>query len=95
MTADAVLTAAASRGTHGGAPRVGEVAMIGASDDAVAPCPEEATASRDDAPAMQVGRHAVALRWLACIPLHRGAHRWFPRYLGGYGRCSACGREWG
>ncbi len=32
--------------------------------------------------------------WLACTLLHRRAHRWYPRYLGGYDCCPACGREW-
>ena len=34
------------------------------------------------------------LGWLACTLLHRRAHRWYPRYLGSYGCCPVCGREW-
>ena len=32
--------------------------------------------------------------WLVCLMWHRRAHRAFLRYLGGYGRCLACGRMW-
>ena len=32
--------------------------------------------------------------WLTCTLLHRRMHRQFPRYLGGYGCCLECGREW-
>ena len=34
------------------------------------------------------------IRYLLCLIRHRGRHRWFPRYLGGYGRCWECGRTW-
>jgi hypothetical protein len=32
--------------------------------------------------------------WVVCTLRHRRAHRWFPRYLDGYGACSICGRRW-
>ena len=75
--------------------------MFGATDDEVCRIPEDPSAFRegaapheDDAlPAGGAG-HPGLRAWLACTLLHRRAHRWFPRYLGGYGRCSTCGREW-
>ena len=44
-------------------------------------------------PAGYAGRSGLR-GWLTCALLHRRVHRWYPRYLGGYGCCSACGREW-
>ena len=35
-----------------------------------------------------------ALAWAVCVLRHRAAHRWYPRYLAGYGACSTCGRGW-
>ena len=41
------------------------------------------------------GAGRAVLAWVVCTLRHRAAHRWYPRYLGGYGTCSICGREWG
>ena len=32
--------------------------------------------------------------WGVCVLRHRPAHRWYPRYLDGYGECVTCGRQW-
>jgi hypothetical protein len=39
-------------------------------------------------------RLSPVLAWAVCILRHRAAHRWYPRYLDGYGVCSTCGRGW-
>jgi len=69
--------------------------MFGATDDDEVYRISEADAASEDGslPSGAVGRPGL-LGWLACTLMHRRAHRWYPRYLGGYGCCSACGWEW-
>lgn len=62
--------------------------MLARADGAAVAADEVAPAS--DAPRP---RHPV-LAWAVCTLWHRAGHRWYPRYLDGYGVCSTCGREW-
>ena len=75
--------------------------MVGASSGEAGSLPEDPTVFgvgtpyiEDALPAATPGPAGLVRQWMVCTLRHRRAHRWFQRYLGGYGRCSACGREW-
>ena len=76
--------------------------MFDASSDEVGAPADDPSTLGDEGPtiegdsrgALELGRLQLLGRWLECNLWHGRAHRWFPRYLGGYGRCSACGRTW-
>ncbi len=62
--------------------------MVVGAHDAVSGA-EELTPAADGARRL----HPV-LAWMVCMLRHRASHRWYPRYLAGYGVCMTCRRQW-